>query len=224
VQAQPRPEAGWSGRAGGCCDRAPDRRDPAPDQPVSGPDRARRADSIRLQLRGWDDAGFFADADAVFTGRLVSPEEPATVTGSADPALHVFAVDTVYKGTVHRSQGVLSPVSGATCGLEPTGDSPFVVFATRSADLGGGEFATMAEDQYAAFLCGGTGRVTPEIEAELTALADGPNEPPAAPMPGAAGVEQSASSGTLSALAGIGAVVVLVAGTLLVLRRLRAGR
>jgi hypothetical protein len=166
---------------------------------------------------------FFADADAVFTGRLVSREEPATVTSSADPALHVFAVDTVYKGTVHQSQGVLSPVSGATCGLELTGDGPFVVFATRSADLGGGEFATMAEDQYAAFLCGGTGPVTSEIEAELTTLTDVPDEPPAAPLPGAAGVEQSASSGSLPALAGIGAVVVLVAGTLLVLRRLRAG-
>jgi hypothetical protein len=166
---------------------------------------------------------FFADADAVFTGRLVSREEPATVTSSADPALHVFAVDTVYKGTVHQSQGVLSPVSGATCGLELTGDGPFVVFATRSADLGVGEFTRLAEDQYAAFLCGGTGPVTSEIEAELTTLTDVPDEPPAAPLPGAAGVEQSASSGSLPALAGIGAVVVLVAGTLLVLRRLRAG-
>jgi lactam utilization protein B len=101
---------------------------------------------------------FFADADAVFTGRLVSREEPATVTSSADPALHVFAVDTVYKGTVHQSQGVISPVSGATCGLELTGDGPFVVFATRSADLGVGEFTRLAEDQYAASSAAAPGR------------------------------------------------------------------
>jgi hypothetical protein len=165
--------------------------------------------------------GFFADADAVFTGSLVAREEPATITSSADPALHVFAVDTVYKGKVHQSQGVLSPVSGATCGLELTGDGPFVVFATRSADLGGGEFTTMADDQYAAFLCGGTGPVTPEIEAELTTLADVPEEPPAAPLPGAACVEQSASSGLLPAFAGVGAVVVLAGGALVLRHRLR---
>jgi hypothetical protein len=55
---------------------------------------------------------------------------------SGDPALHVFSVETVYTGTAHEHQGVLSPVSGATCGLELVGNGAFVVFATRSTDLG----------------------------------------------------------------------------------------
>jgi hypothetical protein len=165
-------------------------------------------------------AGYFADADAVFTGSLVSREEPATITSSADPALHVFAVETVYKGTVQESQDVLSPVSGATCGLELTGDGPFVVFATRSTDIGG-QFTPLADDQYAAFLCGGTGPVTPAITAELTALADGPNETSAAPRPGAAGVRSADAGGMLPVLTGAGAIVVLAGAAVLLRRRLR---
>jgi MYXO-CTERM domain-containing protein len=167
-------------------------------------------------------AGYFAQADAVFTGSLVSREEPATITSSADPALHVFAVDTVYKGTAHESQDVLSPVSGATCGLELTGEGPFVVFATRSTDIGG-QFTTLADDQYAAFLCGGTGPVTPAIAAELTALAERPADLMTAPLPGAAEVEPAASSPVVPALVGIGALLVLVAA-LLVRRRRAASR
>jgi hypothetical protein len=111
-------------------------------------------------------------ADAVFTGSLVSREEPGgAVVSSADPAVHVFAVDTVYKGTARESQEVLSPASGATCGLELTGEGPFVVFATRDADLGGTPFATPADHQYVSLLCDGSGPTTPELEAELTALA-----------------------------------------------------
>ncbi|WP_324278618.1 hypothetical protein [Blastococcus brunescens] len=52
---------------------------------------------------------YFERADAVFTAHLVSREEPVgTVVSSADPALHVFAVDTVFKGTAQTSQEVLS--------------------------------------------------------------------------------------------------------------------
>jgi hypothetical protein len=168
--------------------------------------------------------GFFDGADAVFTGSLVSREEPAVVTSSADPALHVFAVDTVYKGTVHESQGVLSPVSGATCGLELSGDGPFVVFATRSADLGGGQFAPLADDQYAAFLCGGTGPLTPALTAELVAMAEGPGDPPAEPSPEAGGVEPAASRPVIPVVAGIGALLVVGATVLLVRRRRIASR
>jgi hypothetical protein len=45
----------------------------------------------------------------------------------AIPALHVFAVDTVFKGTAHEQQGVVSPMSGATCGLELAGEGPFAL-------------------------------------------------------------------------------------------------
>jgi hypothetical protein len=160
---------------------------------------------------------FLDRADAVFTGRLVSrAEPPGPVTSSADPALHVFAVDTVVKGTVHEEQGVVSPVSGATCGLELSGEGPFVVFATRSTDVGGTSFAVLDDGQYAAFLCGGTQPLTPAVEAELAALV--PYTAPAwgTPLPGAAGTApaRSALPGlavtaavTLGLLIGAGALV-----------------
>ncbi|TQN41008.1 hypothetical protein FHU33_0360 [Blastococcus colisei] len=164
-------------------------------------------------------------ADAVFTARLVSREEPrGTVVSSADPALHVFAVDTVFKGTVAAEQEVVSPVSGATCGLELSGEGPFVVFATRSADLGGTAFATLADDQYASLLCDGSRPATPALEAELAALAGPPEAPAASPRPGAAGTV-TADSGpavspvTAGALAAL--LAVLSAGALLLQRRRR---
>ena len=168
---------------------------------------------------------YFDRADAVFTARLVDRQEPATVISSIDPALHVFAVDTVYKGTAHESQGVLSPVSGASCGLELTGAGPFVVFATRSADAGAG-FPRLAEDQYAAFLCGGSAPWTPELDAELAALAGPPAGPEAVsdPLPGDAGLAPAGSSPLLPVLAGVGAVVVLAGGVALLLRRRLRGR
>jgi Tissue inhibitor of metalloproteinase len=167
---------------------------------------------------------FFDRADAVFTARLVSREEPrGRLTSSADPALHVFAVDTVFKGTAHEQQGVVSPVSGATCGLELSGEGPFVVFATRSADLGGMRFTSLADDQYAAFLCGGTTSSTPALEAELAALAGFPPATPAAPLPGAAGTVPPGTNLLAPGLLGTGALL-LALGGMLVLRHRRAGR
>jgi hypothetical protein len=167
---------------------------------------------------------FLDRADAVFTARLVSREEPrGTIISSADPALHVFAVDTVFKGTAHEEQGVLSPVSGATCGLELVGEGPFVVFATRSTDLGGESFATLAADQYAAFLCGGTAPLTPALEAELTALSPPSAPTEETPLPGAGGTVSSGSpsgSGLPGpVIAGAGALAVLLVTALLHRRR-----
>ncbi len=161
-------------------------------------------------------------ADAVFTARLVSREEfRGSVLGGADAALHVFAVDTVVKGTAHREQGVLSPASGASCGLELVGDGPFVVFATRSADLGGGDpLPTLADGQYAALLCGGTGPATPGLLAELDALAPAAATP--APLPGSAGTTPAGPGRVVPTVAGAGALALLGIGALLVLRRRRS--
>jgi hypothetical protein len=77
-----------------------------------------------------------AEADVVFTGTLLShevdhPDWP--VMSSSDPALFVFAVDSVYKGDVHAEQGIVSaaeswsrhgdPRSTRSCG-SPTGAAP----------------------------------------------------------------------------------------------------
>jgi hypothetical protein len=64
------------------------------------------------------------------------------VQSSTDPALHVFTVDTVFKGSVQEQQRVVSAADDAGCGLEQSGTGPFVVFATRSPDL--------ADDRYSA--------------------------------------------------------------------------
>ena len=156
---------------------------------------------------GGTTAEFFERADAVFTGSLVSREVERTgaVGSSADPALHVFAVDAVYKGTVHEEQGVVSPESSASCGLELSGEGRVVVFASRSADDGAGAFASPAEGRYAAFLCGGTGPADAAVEAELAALRGPSAEPPAAPAPGAAGGQLPASRSSLPVAGGAAA-------------------
>ena len=157
----------------------------------------------------------FERADAVFTASLLSREEPrGRVVSSADPAVHVFAVRTVYKGTALESQEVLSPVSGATCGLELSGTGPFVVFASRSIDLGGAPTTALAEHQYASLLCDGSGPVTPELEAELVALApSGPRS--SAPDAELRDGDDARPVGTWPLLAVLGAVAVLGGGALL---------
>jgi hypothetical protein len=154
-------------------------------------------------------AEYFADGDAVFTGRLLSrevrhPNDPQR--SSADPAVHLFAVDGVFKGRVHEVQAVLSAESGASCGLEVSGDGPVLVFATRSADLPAGGFA--------ATLCGGTAPLTPALAGDLESLA-GPAVPPASD-PEDPGVEASgAQPGPVRpALTVAGAFVLLLAGAL----------
>lgn len=177
-------------------------------------------------------AEFTERADAVFTGRLVSREEPdGLVISSADPALHVFAVDAVAKGAVSERQEILSPVSGASCGLELTGDGPVAVFATRTAASGlSPGTPPLEDDQYYAYLCGGSAPLTPELEAELGALrpvtpVSAP--PPAAPVePRAAATTAPDRDGPPAALLVLGAAVLGAAVLLgvcgLVLRRRRA--
>jgi hypothetical protein len=104
-------------------------------------------------------------ADAVFSGRLVSRE----VVGG-DTALHVFAVDTVHVGDVSARQGVLSPASGASCGLELAGEGPFLVFASRE------------DGRLTAGRCGGTTGWTARAAAEVQVLTGATT-----PDPGTAG-------------------------------------
>ena len=106
-------------------------------------------------------ARHYADADVVFTGTLESRTVPEPLVSSADPATWVFAVDRALKGSVPERAVVLSPVSGASCGLELTGTGPFVVFA--------GDAGT----HLTAGLCQGTAELTPALERELDGLDDG---------------------------------------------------
>ncbi|WP_091768963.1 hypothetical protein [Blastococcus aurantiacus] len=177
---------------------------------------------------GGTTAEFTERADVVFTGRLISRTEPGgLVRSSADPARHVFAVDAVAKGSASERQEVLSPVSGASCGLELAGDGPVVVFATHTADPHiSATWPPLEDDQYFAYLCGGSAPLIPQLEAELGDLR--PPDPVAAPMP-AAPVEPRAAAttapdrdGPAATLLVPGAGAVLLAGGALLLRRRRA--
>jgi hypothetical protein len=180
---------------------------------------------------GGTTAEFTERADAVFTGRLVSRDEPdRPVISSADPALHVFAVDAVAKGAVSERQEVLSPLSGASCGLELTGDGPVAVFATRTADSYLSSPGPGLEDgQYYANLCGGSAPLTPRLEAELGPLrpvAAGTVPEPATPVePRAAATPAPDRDGPTPALLVLGGGAVLLgAGALLLLLRRRRTR
>jgi hypothetical protein len=143
-------------------------------------------------------------ADVVFTGTLVSREVvhpvPGTV-GSDDPAVHVFAVDTVLKGTAAAQQQVVSADSSASCGLELSGDGPFLVHAT---DPPGGP-----EGQLTANLCGGTAPADAELVADTQVLVGG--GVPDGPIGPVIGVVEGPSVATVYwALAGLVGLTVLV--------------
>lgn len=70
-----------------------------------------------------------ADATAVFDGSVVSASAPTGNT-SADPIYYTIDVSRVYKGDVPATVIVSSAASGASCGVELTGQ--VTVFAGRS--------------------------------------------------------------------------------------------
>ncbi|WP_019878245.1 hypothetical protein [Sporichthya polymorpha] len=103
------------------------------------------------------EAESFRDAEAVFTGTLVSRDLPNAgnrMQSSIDPAIHTFAVDRVYKGSITDPQRVVSYSGGASCGLELRGPGPFVVFAGRGGDAP--ESLSAYADLPRASLCGGS--------------------------------------------------------------------
>ena len=162
-------------------------------------------------------AQHFAYADAVFTGSLVSrdvdhPDWP--VMSSGDPALHVFAVDEVFKGEAHEMQGVVSAADSATCGLSLTGEGPFAVFASRDPELPDG--------QYRAGLCNGTTTLDPAIAAELDELA-GATSPTgdsgSPPTRGTGGLQGAGFSPVATGLIGAGALAVVTVFWFVVHRR-----
>ena len=100
---------------------------------------------------------------------------------------------------------MLSPASGASCGLEPAGGGHFLVFAVRE------------DDRLVADLCGGTTVWTPQAASEVQVLTG-----VSAPEPGSAGTELPGgpSDRALEAVVAVLLVAAFAGG--LVLRR-RAG-
>ena len=152
------------------------------------------------------DQALVARSDVVFTGTLVERHEPTVFPGlssSSDPAVLVFDVDTVHKGSVAERQGVETARSGASCGLELTQGREVLLLADR------------VDGHLVASLCGGS--------RELTAG----EQPLGAGRPPRAGAAVQLDDGLrpvvagAAAVAGLGALTAL--GAAVVRRRRRAG-
>jgi hypothetical protein len=152
------------------------------------------------------DQALVARSDVVFTGTLVERHEPTVFPGlssSSDPAVLVFDVDTVHKGTAAQRQGVETARSGASCGLELTQGREVLLLADR------------VDGHLVASLCGGS--------RELTAG----EQPLGAGRPPRAGSAVQLDDGLrpvvagAAGLAGLGALAALAA--MVVRRRRRAG-
>lgn len=101
------------------------------------------------------DAGYAARADAVFVGELVSRDVREPSLSGLDPAVLTFDVTAVYQGEVAQRQQVVTPVDGASCGLELSGSGPFLVFARAPADSFQHD-PPVGDGQLLADLCGGS--------------------------------------------------------------------
>lgn len=81
-----------------------------------------------------DETQYAEWADAIFVGDVVgyAPPPERAVMSSLDPAIWTFEVSAVYQGDVAAMQDVVSPVSGASCGLELPHSGTFLVYATSA--------------------------------------------------------------------------------------------
>jgi hypothetical protein len=75
-----------------------------------------------------------ARADGAFVGTFVEKREPAQIESSADDAVYVFRVEQSVKGNLPETLFVLSPVSGASCGLEISPGDRVGLFLRRDGD------------------------------------------------------------------------------------------
>lgn len=154
---------------------------------------------------------YYEHADVVFAGRLVDREEPPQrlIMSSMDPATLTFVVSEVYKGEADERQAVGTAQSGASCGLEVSGEGPFLVYATE------------ASDGLRASLCGGTRALAEGNPAAWPGSAPRAAEPAEKPLD--TGIPQ-ASGIPLDALwGGVVVMVIVIAGgtAWLVSRRVR---
>ncbi len=137
------------------------------------------------------DAELLDAVDVVFRGTLIDYEFVEDPDGdgewsSSDPATYTFAVSEVLKGTATETQRVLSPVDGASCGLEIPHEGEFIVLA--QAVLWDGP--ALAEGDLAAYLCDGTRPASAGFEHDLQPYPPDPN--PATVSGGAAAPDSGA--------------------------------
>jgi hypothetical protein len=115
-------------------------------------------------------------AEVVVTGTVteITPPPQRRVMSSMDPATYTVEVEDVHKGDAGETIAVLSPNSGASCGLEGIEEGRrYIVFASHRSMEGGDE------DHLWANLCGGTAPATPDLVAEVEAATETPRSPDA---------------------------------------------
>jgi hypothetical protein len=122
------------------------------------------APSFACSCAGGGAADFVGRAGVVVSGTVTDVLAPSErrVMSSMDPATYVVDVDQVFKGESGSTLEVLSPNSGASCGLEdvePGGR--YVVFASHQSMEG------HDPEHLWANLCGGTGPATPKLLAAV---------------------------------------------------------
>ena len=111
-------------------------------------------------------------ADVVVVGRFEQRTEPDLLFTSADPVVYTVSVDRVLEGSAGPTVEVLSPASGASCGLEGVElGRRYVVFASHMTLEG------EPSDALWSLLCGGTQPVSAELLGAIEA-ATGPGTPP----------------------------------------------
>lgn len=115
-------------------------------------------------------------AEVVVTGTVteITPPPQRRVMSSMDPATYTVEVEDVHKGDVGETIAVLSPNSGASCGLEGIEEGGrYVVFASHQS------MGSRDPDQWWANLCGGTAPATPDLVADVEAATGTPRPPDA---------------------------------------------
>lgn len=122
-----------------------------------------------------DDAKAFAEATAVFVGDVLGYSTRSSHDSFSKPALWLFQVEHVYKGSVAERQGVVSSVS-PSCGLTVPRTGRVLVFASRPPE----RFASIDGTDLYAPGCAGSRAV--ESLPVSGMLAD-----PVAPRPGVGG-------------------------------------
>lgn len=119
-----------------------------------------------------DTEAFVGFADVVMVG-TIDDRDPPLAGRTTDPAVYTVSVDRVLKGQAAPVVAVLSPDSGASCGLEGIElGQRYVVFAAHR-DLMGKD-----SDQLWAILCGGTAPATDAFVADVQGFT-GSGGPPA---------------------------------------------
>lgn len=142
-------------------------------------------------------AEYVDGAAAVFTGTVTDKEPPPQrpVMSSDDPVTYTFAVERWFKGEQGDPVQVMSPMSGASCGLEGVqAGQRYVVFATESR-----------RGELWASLCGGTAPWSSDLEADVVAVTGpGAVAPPSAAPAGTGGTSQDQVHGAGSSPTGAG--------------------